>query len=145
MDEFLLTGHITKTSDNDVDSDVDANVLPIAQRNTMVDKLTMEYMMNRNHYKKFLKKTDVNRFQETQEKIQFVKANYKFLLEIVESQLSDFIQHGSFTKYNNQVNGSFEKFMNDCIGYFQENPPDQNNDKFVDILFSEPKKKTSRK
>jgi hypothetical protein len=84
---FLLTGNIQKTdvdeeatwngnplpATTNIDISADADVrrtvasgsssLSEAPTNSFVDKLTMEYMMNRTHYKKYLAKTDTNKYQ----------------------------------------------------------------------------------
>lgn len=88
-----------------------------------IDQLTMEYMMNRQHYKKYLAKTDPNKFQETQHKTQLVKMYQEDMQEMVNDLLSDFIARGNFTKYTNEVNRCFETFMNACLSYFEEHPP----------------------
>lgn len=112
-----------------------------------VDRLTMEYMMNRQHYKKYLAKTDQKKYQETQHKTQLVETYQEDLQDMVHDLLTDFIARGNFTKYTNEVNQCFETFMNACLRYFEEHPPPSqyNDDDDVDVLFGDkPMKKTMR-
>ena len=106
-----------------------------------IDKLTMEYMMNRQHYKKYLAKTDQKKFQETQQKTQLVETYQEDIQEMVNDLLSDFIARGNFTKYTNEVNLCFETFMNACLRYFEEHPPRSVTDAYDededDVLFSD--------
>lgn len=143
MEEFLLTGQVKKTSDPSQTDIGSSEANTVAIQNVMVDKLTMEYMMNRSHYKKYLAKTDTNRFQETQEMIQQVREMHESIVQVVDELLTDFIQHGNFTKHNTQVNRSFETFLKECIRYIQDRPTDT--DEFVDVMFSEAKLITSPK
>jgi hypothetical protein len=131
MDDFLLTGHVIKSggedpSNNDVPAPIDS------PPNKVVDKLTMEYMMNRNHYKKYLAKTDTNRFQETQEKIETLRFYEDDIVSVTHDLILDFIQHGNFTKFTSTVHNSFDKFLNDCIDYLKDKPSDDCN---VDEMF----------
>lgn len=113
-----------------------------------IDKLTMEYMMNKQYHKKYLAKTDQKKYQETEHKTQLVKTYQEDMQEMVNDLLSDFIARGNFTKYTNEVNQCFETFMNACLHYFEEHPPssqyyDDDNDN--DVLFGDkPIKKAMR-
>jgi hypothetical protein len=116
-----------------------AEVLPPNSNDSKqyIDKLTMEYMMNRHHYKKYLAKTDQKKYQETQHKTQLVETYQEDIQEMVSDLLSDFIVRGNFTKYTNEVNLCFEPFMNACLRYFQEHPPRSVNHEDEDVLFSD--------
>ena len=139
---FLLTGNIQKTdidkdavnevitpnsgSDNVTDrvSSEEATV-PCRNESTLptnsfVDKLTMEYMMNRTHYKKYLAKTDTNKYQRLNEQLLYIQAHEEDIEEITTNLLQDFIRHGNFTKYNTIINTAFEEFLYSCVGYIKD-------------------------
>ena len=138
---FLLTGNIKKTdasgndqginlsglrSDsvaNEVSSDEAESPLPEAtspMTNSFVDKLTMEYMMNRTHYKKYLAKTDTNKYQRLNEQLLYIQSHEEDIEEITSNLLQDFIRHGNFTKYNTIINTAFEEFLYTCVGYIKD-------------------------
>lgn len=146
---FLSTGQVTKMGINHDMEEVDASnikieilddVSPIPpNKSAFVDKITMEYMMNRNHYKKYLAKTNTILYKEVQEKMTNVRACSDDIKEIVDTLLEDFVAHGSFTKYNTDVIQSFEEFMTICMRYIKENPKDDSDECFskedTDVLF----------
>lgn len=154
---FLLTGNIIKTDETSDDqtslltpgtvlsdnAETSDNHIPLIRKNTIiesdephkntfVDKLTMEYMMNRTHYKKYLAKTNVTKYQETQEQIQFMKEHADDIQHITNELLTDFIRHGDFTQYNTQINTTFGDFLHTCINYLKEKEFTTKDD---DVLF----------
>ena len=122
----------------DVVTDTSSISVP-PNKSAFVDKITMEYMMNRNHYKKYLAKTNTVLYQEVQDKMKEVQLHSEDILEMVNDLLIDYISHGSFTKHNTDVNQSFEEFMTICMRYIEENPKDEPDQEDSDILFGEPK------
>jgi hypothetical protein len=94
--------------------------LPETSTNSFVDKLTMEYMMNRTHYKKYLAKTDTNKFQRLNEQLLYIQDHEEDIEEITTNLLQDFIRHGNFTKYNTIINTAFEEFLYTCVGYIKD-------------------------
>lgn len=88
--------------------------------NSFVDKLTMEYMMNRTHYKKYLAKTDTNKYQRLNEQLSYIQDHEEDIEEITTNLLHDFIRHGNFTKYNTIINTAFEEFLYTCVGYIKD-------------------------
>jgi hypothetical protein len=148
---FLSTGHVTKAEGEDaekikseeiadtiVSEDKSVSVQP--NKSAFVDKITMEYMMNRNHYKRYLAKTNTTMYQEVQEKIQNVRTCSDDIKEMVNTLLEDYTAHGAFTKYNTDVIQSFEEFMTICMRYIQENPKDESDQEDSDVLFGASKK-----
>ena len=127
-----------------------------ASANHYVDKLTMELMMNRSHYKKYLANTNPLRYQETQEKTEKIQRNRSAILEITETQLTEFIRHMHSTKYNTEVSDAFETYMNVCLKYLDDYPiddeldggkerfgGDDDDDDDVDMLFDDPSRKST--
>jgi uncharacterized protein with von Willebrand factor type A (vWA) domain len=143
---FLSTGQVTKmgnVDEADVSEEVSTENIDISfipTKSSFVDKITMEYMMNRNHYKKYLAKTNTVLYQEVQEKMKNVHACSDDIKEMVEKLLEDYVAHGNFTKYNTDVIQSFEEFMTICMRYIEENPKDDSDHEDSDVLFAAPKK-----
>lgn len=143
---FLSTGQVTKMGDMEdkIESDTkieisDTSISVPPNKSAFVDKITMEYMMNRNHYKKYLAKTNTILYQEVQEKMKNVHTCSDDIKEMVDTLLEDYVAHGNFTKYNTEVIQSFEEFMTICMRYIDENPKDDDDDS--DVLFGEISKK----
>ena len=149
---FLSTGQVTKMGDMEekIESDTkieiyDTSISVPPNKSTFVDKITMEYMMNRNHYKKYLAKTNTTMYQEVQEKMKNVDACSDDIKEMVDTLLEDYVAHGAFTKYNTDVIQSFEEFMTVCMRYIQENPIEECDQEDPDILFGSLPKKIRKK
>jgi hypothetical protein len=120
--EILSSESLTKLSENE----------SVTPTNTFVDKLTMEFMMNRTHYKKYLAKTDTNKYQRLTEQLSYIKTHEDDIEEITTNLLQDFIRHGNFTKYNTIVNTAFEEFLYSCVGYIKDNEyNNKNNDENI--------------
>ena len=100
-----------------------------------VDNITMEYMMNRQHYKKYLAKTDKNKYEETKKRIQNVQLYQSDIMNMVNVLIQDYISCGSFSKYNSEINHTFESFMNSTLRHLEENPPNVSEDD-DDTLFN---------
>lgn len=150
---FISTGQVTKMGGANLE-EVESHTTTIEESDTsfisvqvppnksaFVDKITMEYMMNRNHYKKYLAKTNTVLYQEVQEKMKNVRACSDDIKEMVDTLLEDYVAHGNFTKYNTDVIQSFEEFMTICMRYIEENPKEDDGDE--DVLFGEISKKTN--
>jgi hypothetical protein len=90
--------------------------------NYFVDKLTLEYMMNRNHYTKYLAKTNREKYQEVQDKIETIQASQDYIHTIFNDLLTDYLAHGNYTKYNTSINTAFDNFLQKCMQYIEENP-----------------------
>ena len=142
---FLSTGQVTKTGGEDEgkkteslpEEIVDASVSVPPNKSAFVDKITMEYMMNRNHYKKYLAKTNTVLYQEVQEKMTNVRECSDDIKEMVDTLLEDYVAHGNFTKYNTDVIQSFEEFMTICMRYIDENPKEDSDCEDSDVLFAQ--------
>jgi len=100
-----------------------ASALPSPPKtNHFVDKLTLEYMMNRNHYTKYLAKTNREKYQEVQDKIETIQASQDYIHTIFDDLLTDYLAHGNYTKYNTSLNTAFDNFLQKCMQYIEENP-----------------------
>ena len=96
---------------------------PVESTNsTLVDKITMEYMMNKQHYKKYLAKTNNGKYESTKKNIQKVIKYQDEIVIMVEELIKNYIAYGNFTKYNTDVNHFFESFMMSAVCYLEENP-----------------------
>ena len=96
---------------------------PVESTNsTLVDKITMEYMMNKQHYKKYLAKTNNGKYESTKKNIQKVSKYQDEIVIMVEELIKNYIAYGNFTKYNTDVNHFFESFMMSAVCYLEENP-----------------------
>uniref|UniRef100_A0A6C0HV25 Uncharacterized protein n=1 Tax=viral metagenome TaxID=1070528 RepID=A0A6C0HV25_9ZZZZ len=98
-----------------------------------VDNITMEFMMNRHHYKKYLAKTDKSKYEETKKRIQTLQIFQSDIVNMVNELIQDYISCGSFSKYNSEINHTFESFMNSALRHLEENPPNDDDD---DTLFN---------
>jgi hypothetical protein len=97
-----------------------------------IDKITMECMMNKKHYKTYLAKTNPTRLKESRElqhKINehgvFIEGIFENLLETAKKQL-----HGKSTNYNHELQHSFDVFIQNAVKYIEteaemlaKNPP----------------------
>jgi hypothetical protein len=129
----LQPDSIVKTAPKDADDATD-NRPPSANSSKFVDNITMEFMMNRHHYKKYLAKTDKSKYEETKKRIQILQTYQSDIMNMVNDLIQDYISCGSFSKYNSEINHTFESFMITAIRHLEENPPD--NDDEYDTLFN---------
>lgn len=109
---------------------------------SFIDKMTMEYMMNRQYHKQYLAKTDQTKYQEVQEKTELTKQYRERILDIAKDLTDDFVANGNFTHYTSALNQSFETFLFNCLNYLEEHPP-QEDDQEPEVLFSPPPAKKS--
>lgn len=112
--------------------------------NKSIDKLTMELMMNKAHYKKYLAKTNPEKFIETQEHINKIVKYKHRISNLMNELLEDSCKSNISAKYTNDINDSFDQFMRTCMKYFELKELEQNsggggkNDEEDDeILFGE--------
>jgi hypothetical protein len=84
-----------------------------------IDKITMELMMNRSHYKKYLLKQDPNKYQEKQEYIQKIKRYKLKILSIMNELLDDSVKLDISEKYTRDINDSFNEYLKTCVKHFE--------------------------
>ena len=84
-----------------------------------IDKITMELMMNRSHYKKYLLKQDPNKYQEKQEYIQKIKKYKLKILTMINELLDDSVKLDIPEKYTRDINDSFNEYLKTCVKHFE--------------------------
>jgi hypothetical protein len=84
-----------------------------------IDQLTMELMMNKSHYHKYLSKKNPQKYQEAKETANKVDRYYPKIMEITETLLADFISQNSNEKYTREVNDVFQDYMKTCVKYLE--------------------------
>lgn len=103
-------------------------------KNEYIDKLTMELLLNKNHYSKYLAKTDPKKhdqFQEYKSKLR------KYSVEIIDIT-SQLIENPKSAP-SLDIDDSFDAYVKSILRHFElkelEIPPDKNEDE--DMLFGE--------
>lgn len=97
--------------------------------NPYIDKITLELLLNKSAYQKYLSKTDPEKHNEYQEFIKKTKRFRSNILEITEN-LIDHQKH----QYTNEVTDAFSTYMHALIKYVEiELSNQQNGDE--DVLF----------
>jgi hypothetical protein len=97
--------------------------------NPYIDKITLELLLNKSAYQKYLSKTDPEKHNEYQEFIKKTKRFRSNILEITEN-LIDHEKH----QYTNEVTDAFSTYMHALIKYLEiELSNQQNGDE--DVLF----------
>lgn len=84
-----------------------------------IDQLTMELMMNKTHYHKYLSKQNPQKYQEAKETANKVGRYYPKIMEITETLLADFISQNSNEKYTREVNDVFQDYIKTCVKYLE--------------------------
>jgi hypothetical protein len=109
----------------------------IPQSTSLIEQITMECMMNKKHYKKYLAKTDISRFQEIQEKMNRLEQVRDEISEMTQELLNDIIKCcGESSKYNTKIQSTFDAYMNACLDYINTTTSSDNEDD--DMLFPLP-------
>lgn len=123
-----------KETDNDeVDVDVETdNTSIVANNNEMIDKLTLELLMNKSHYKRYIANTDPTKHAEMVKHTALItKYKYK-IMNLTNDMLSE------PSKQITSVNEAFNGYVKTLIQYFQmkelENTSNERSDE-DDVLF----------
>jgi thioredoxin-like negative regulator of GroEL len=85
-----------------------------------IDKVTMEYMTNRQFYKKYLAVADKEKYMETKKQIDTMIKYQEPIQEIANELFVDYIKHGSFSKYSKAIQESFYTFVKHSIQHLQD-------------------------
>ena len=94
---------------------VDASANPsIAPQQSAIDKITLELLMNKNHYNRYMAETNPKKFQEHREHLQNVKKYRDSILEITTELLIN-----PEKQINTEVNDVFDAYVRTLIKYFQ--------------------------
>ena len=100
---------------------------------SIIEQITMECMMNKKHYRKYLAKTDISRFQEIQEKMNRIEQVRDEITEITQEMLTDIIKCcGESSKYNTKIQSTFDAYLNACLDYINTTTVEQDDE---DMLF----------
>ena len=83
-------------------------------------------MMNKAHYKKYLAKTNPEKFIETQEHINKIVKYKHRISNLMNELLDDSCKSNISAKYTNDINDSFDQFMRTCMKYFELKELEQN-------------------
>jgi hypothetical protein len=106
-----------KPSQNPLSEESD-NVLPLRQmppRNSQsIDKLTMELLLNKTHYAKYLSKTDPQRHNEYQEFLGKLSTYREDILSMTETLLVN-----PKKMYTNEVGQAFDNYVQTLIKYLE--------------------------
>jgi hypothetical protein len=119
--------------DND-EADVETdNTTIVANNNEMIDKLTLELLMNKSHYKRYIANTDPTKHAEmVKHNALITKYKYK-IMNITNDMLSD-----PSKQITTNVNEAFNGYVKTLIQYFQmkelENTSNERSDE-DDVLF----------
>ena len=79
-----------------------------------IDKLTLELMMNKSQYKKYLAKREPTKFKEQEEDIQRIRDNRDGILEIFANLLDK-----PNAQYTHNIENHFECFVKEAIEYIE--------------------------
>ena len=114
----------------DVETD---NTSVVANNNEMIDKVTLELLMNKNHYKRYIANTDPTKHAEmVKHNALITKYKYK-IMNITNELLSD-----PSKQITTSVNEAFNGYVKTLIQYFQmkelENKSNENADD-DDVMF----------
>lgn len=122
----------TDQVDDDVDVETDSTTV-VANNNEMIDKLTLELLMNKSHYKRYIANTDPTKHAEmVKHNALITKYKYK-IMNLTNEMLSD-----PSKQITTNVNEAFNGYVKTLIKYFQmkelENTSNERSDE-DDVLF----------
>jgi hypothetical protein len=126
-----------KPSQNPLSEESD-NILPLRQmlpRNShSIDKLTMELLLNKTHYAKYLSKTDPQKHSEYQEFLGKLSTYHEDILTMTETLLCN-----PKKMYTNEVGQAFDNYVQTLIKYLEieeMNKESENGNDDPDTLFA---------
>lgn len=88
---------------------------PQSASNPYVDKITLELLLNKTHYQKYLSKTDPQKFAEYQE---FLENCGRFRIPIIE-MTSRLLDNPKRKEYSEEVMEAFQKYSHSLIRYLE--------------------------
>jgi hypothetical protein len=107
-----------------------------------IDQVTLECMMNKNLYKKYLARTDVDKYQQSQVQSRHLSSVRAPVLEMTRQLIDDYVKYGNSKQYTHKIHSAFEAYIDLCMIYVAEHPPGSEHDD-VDIMFDPRKMKSS--
>jgi hypothetical protein len=109
------------------------------ESNPYIDKLTMELLLNKTNYQKYLSKTDPQKHAEHQEFLSKITDFRDGILEMTTELLDN-----PKKMYTNEVGDAFDQYVQTLIKYLEiEKANAVNSDDDVDVMFPEPTIKKS--
>ena len=84
------------------------------EKNEFVDKLTLELLMNKNHYQRYISQTNPKRYAEIQEYHDNIELHREQIENLTNEMLND-----PQKQITTDVNEAFENYMKTLIKYFQ--------------------------
>ena len=99
-----------------------------------IDQVTLECMMNKNLYKKYLARTDVDKYQQSQVQSRHLASVRAPVLEMTRQLIDDYVKYGNSKQYTHKIHSAFEAYIDLCMIYVAEHPPGSEHDD-VDVLF----------
>ena len=79
-----------------------------------IDKLTMELLVNKKHYKKMVEKTDPAKHAQLEQQVKNIRKYKREILNLVEELVEN-----PAKQVTNDINDTFDAFLNIAIRYFQ--------------------------
>ena len=104
---------------NDQENDQENATVQFSPAQPSIDKITMELMMNRSHYKKYLLKQDPQKFQEVQEYTDKIHKYSDHIESLFTELLIDSMKINVTEKHTHALNDSFREFVKSCIQHFE--------------------------
>lgn len=96
------------------------NVIDITS-SSYIDKITIECMMNKKHYKSYLEKTNPTKLKESYELQNKIKKNTIFIETIFDELLENSKQKiVADNKYNYNIQKSFDTFIQHTLDYIEK-------------------------
>lgn len=96
----------------------------IENENPDINKLTLELLINKNHYNKYLSKNDPIKYKEQQEYFDKIRKYRNKIIDLT----NDLIQDPKI-QINNELNEIFHNYMRTCIRYFDMKEIEINSEK----------------
>jgi hypothetical protein len=120
---------------------------PKASQNPSIDKLTMELLLNKTHYAKYLSKTDPQKHSEYQEFLGKLSTYREDILSMTETLLVN-----PKKMYTNEVGQAFDNYVQTLIKFLEieemnkdsDNGNDESDTLFAPTLMNAPPAKISR-
>jgi len=84
-----------------------------------IDRLTMELMMNKTHYGKYLAKQDPEKHRKFQENLRKIQKYKDQIIDMTHELLDDSTKQGVPEKHNTEINTAFQHYLKTCVQYFE--------------------------
>lgn len=95
-----------------------------SENNPDINKLTLELLINKNHYNKYLSKNNPIKYKEQQD---YFDKIHKYRNKILD--LTNDLIHDPKIQINNELNEVFHNYMRTCIRHFEMKEIERNSEK----------------